>query len=349
MDSFKVGIVALILTCSGFVSSPSVSQADVIELDISSLGAFPEIADACVQAAAIWEARIQAYSTEVPPSIRMQLTSLKISCEAVAVGNANLLGFAGPDAVLTQQTFTPFGTINKSVALEGTLTINLDNLALFQLQPDLLVSTAAHEIAHVFGFGTLWTQNDLVGPVSGFGTVQYFGGTHAVAKFREESGNPVLPFIPLEQAGGGGSALAHWDDTGIFVANNRQDIMLAVAPPPGVEETITETTFAAMADLGFAVDGVNGQLAAQPGLGAGKWPKIYGPAVNPFGGNGLPVNPDGNLKFHRVKIRAVTLKPGAKPNSGPVVLGETGKPGTGSRIRRSVDPYNLRSGAKSKN
>ena len=71
------------------------------------------------------------------------------------------------------------------------------------------------------------------------------------------------------------------------------------------EYILTETTMAAMADLGFAVEGINGQFAAAKGLGTGRWPKTTGQGTDPFDGNGVPVDPDASLGFMRVKMRSV--------------------------------------------
>ena len=351
--SLKAAFLALAVVVSGVSQADA---ADVIEVDTSAvlLGAVPnfpmfytpnqeaslrtELAASCKAAEAIWDARIVGYSTELPNALRMQLTTLKIKCEIGEIDGLNgILAQAGPDAVLGMvRTVSVTTEKNNTMSLEATVTFDLEDLGQLSAA-GLLTQVAAHEICHAIGFGSfLLTENGLSGPVNGIGLTQYNGGQYALRAYRKESGNGVAGYIPLQQTGAG-SAGGHWA-LGVPVfdkiaQNNSHDLMLAfidVANPPTVY--IAETTYALLADIGYAVKGFNEHLAAPQGPGTGRWPKITGPGVDPFAGNGVRFDTDG-LNFARVSGRTDALYS---------TKSAKGTAGSGTNSSNKLDPYNLR-------
>jgi hypothetical protein len=72
-----------------------------------------------------------------------------------------------------------------------------------------------HEMAHVMGFGTLWSSS--AGGWPGFQEVYVAGsgqytGTNALEAYRTEFNQPGATFVPVELGGGLGTADGHWDE-----------------------------------------------------------------------------------------------------------------------------------------
>jgi hypothetical protein len=118
-----------------------------------------------------------------------------------------------------------------------------------------------HEMAHVLGFGTLWTSNGVY--VNGTGE---FTGPFATALWQSEFGQTGTPDVEL--AGGPGTAGGHWNEvdfgvgpTGITDGSGndmRSELMtgwLNTSPAP----FISDMTIASFVDIGFV-----GSLAAIP-------------------------------------------------------------------------------------
>ena len=71
-----------------------------------------------------------------------------------------------------------------------------------------------HEMAHVLGFGTLWTQ---FGFLRNAGTTNpTYIGANALREYRSIFGVPTAPGVPVENTGGQGTADGHWRET-VFV------------------------------------------------------------------------------------------------------------------------------------
>jgi hypothetical protein len=117
---------------------------------------------------------------------------------------------------------------------------------------DRLETVVLHEMLHVVGFATIWSQPEYAGIVSGAGTGDpYFTGTHArtnLATLNDGaaySGNPV----PLENQGtvGDGTRDYHWRDT-VFGRELMTGFINSGANP------LSATTIGSLQDLGYVVD-----------------------------------------------------------------------------------------------
>ena len=182
--------------------------ADIIDVDRTAVD--PRFADDFAAAEAFWESRIQNYSTELPRVVLFQLSSLRIiASTAIIDGPGDTLAQAGPDTIVTFQTNNIFIPKRIAVATRSSLELDIEDLPLLEAQ-GILRETIIHEMGHALGFGSLWPQNNLVSPLGGVGLTQYTGGTYAIREYRKEIKNPVANFVPLEQSGGEGTALAHW-------------------------------------------------------------------------------------------------------------------------------------------
>jgi len=293
------------------------SSAQVFELDMTSvpenvLPIFKEIEDDL-------NSRVQNYSNELPLALLYQLDKVRIVVNVVPAPEG-ILGFAGPTAIVTHQAGDLFRTHRRAVVVAGQVTINSNEIP-FMLADNILGDTFAHEILHAFGFGSLWEENDLVGPVGGVGTTQYIGGRYAIEQYREEANLPFAVFVPLEQGGGGGTALSHWADQPPFFnqtftpaftkelmtgfACDIHPVTGAIVCPPTF---LSMTTEGAMADLGFAMFKLNPNSSPPPtGQAGNNWPKIIGSGVDPFAGP-IALGGDNNLGFKLVNIQRVYKK-----------------------------------------
>jgi hypothetical protein len=324
-------------------------KADVIEVDRT--GVPPAYADAFINAEAFWESRIQNYSTDVPQVLLVQLTKLRILATIEPIdGPGGILGQAGPDAFITYENGELFPAQKDlratwAMPVLSTMTFDIDDVDLL-IADGIFEDVIVHEMAHALGFGSLWEQNRLIRPLGGVGLVQYTNGRHAIQQYRQELGNPVAQFVPLEQRGGPGTALGHWPDVAPFFnaflrtedQEFTKELMTGFAgdldPDTGLvvfpEKFVSETTWGAMADLGWEVAGINdNQTDPQPPTGTGRWPKVLGNG-DPFANNGVPPAHGVNFRISKIRLRIVRS---LKDANG-------GNKGVGSSDRN--DPYRLR-------
>ena len=332
---FKLVLCAILLACIS--ATQAKSQTDLITQDLSNVP--PELAEVLLEAEAAWEERLIGYSTELPDAILQQLTTIQITSLLMPLdGPGGTLAVAGPTQVLTYEP--PLGANNQNtsaVALAGTAIFDSDDsFPATAREREILVAVAIHEFGHAMGFGTLWQFRSIIGnqnPLSN-GLSQYINGQYALAEYRRAIEEPFAPFVPVSQPD-----LGHWArGPGLFFPEtNQQDVMLATTgffndAGELIEpvEIITEITFAAMADLGFAVTGFNEQFAAPPGPGTGRWPKITGPGTDPFALNGIRAAQ--GVAFRQVNIQRAKRR-------GP----DTAKPEVVEVTNTNrLDPYNLR-------
>jgi hypothetical protein len=336
---------AFALLAAGLVSMAGSVQADVINIDISQVD--PSAIPVIRQAEAFWESRIQAYSREMPRAITDQLTSLSISATVAPIdGVGGILGFAGPDAVLSFGETDPLvPNVNRRrpwvVSVRSSMTFDLDDFPSMQAD-GILFDVIRHEMGHALGIGSLWELNQLIQPLGGVGLTQYTNGQYGIAGFRQGIGNPVASYVPLEQRGGPGTALGHWNDfppyfNQVFTSAFTKELMTGFAcdvdPTSGAllcaPKFVSEATWGSAADLGFAVKGIN-EYPAQRGNGTGRWPKVTGPTVDPFTANG--VDPAAGLRFSIVTVKNVYRGSLGSVGSGADDLGTD----------NNDDPYNLR-------
>lgn len=128
----------------------------------------------------------------------------------------------------------------------GVMRFDVDDLA--DLERDgQLVETILHEMAHVFGVGTMWGYHGLV---ANAGTPDpYYIGPSGRAGWALVGGNayPGNP-VPVENTGGGGSRDSHWRTS---VLNS--EVMTAFLGPPGRRAPLSLVTIGALEDLGYLI------------------------------------------------------------------------------------------------
>ncbi len=205
------------------------------------------------QAESYWESVITGYMPNIT------LSSLDIDAAGTNIdGSGGILGSAGPNTITTQAGFI--------LATSGSMEFDTADLANLESNGQLY-DVIRHEIAHVIGFGTLWTQNHLYTN----GTGQYTGAA-GLAAWRNEF-DATAAYVPVELGGGGGTANGHWNEvdqgsglTGITDALNRDmryELMTGWLNSPVF---VSNTTLMSFEDLGYTVVPLPGTIVL---LGAG--------------------------------------------------------------------------------
>jgi hypothetical protein len=166
-------------------------------------------------------------------------------------GPRGILGQAGPCFVRSTGRLTVLGVMTfDSADVAGLITQGSLN------------SVILHEMGHVLGFGTLWTQaqfNCLRNPSSPPGTIldTYFSCAKAVAMFDSIGGTtytggnkvPVENCGPASPAGcGAGSVNGHWREPTFM-----EELMTGFLSG-GVTNPLSRLSAAAMEDLGYGVN-----------------------------------------------------------------------------------------------
>ncbi len=184
-------------------------------------------------AKALWEDAITGYG----PGIG--LTGVTINASGIAIdGAGGTLGQAGPTTGVNQGGFI--------LAATGIMQFDTADLASLEAA-GTLAAVIAHEMGHVLGIGTLWTQNGVY--VNGTGE---YTGANALAEFRDEFNQPDAEFIPVELDGGPGTADAHWDELSGIVDDQGRDftneLLTGFLNAPTF---LSRTTIASLMDIGF--------------------------------------------------------------------------------------------------
>ena len=207
---------------------PASAQFD-INMNLSGFTAAQEAQIA--QAEAMWEGVITGYQ----PGI--SLTGLDIDMVAEAIdGPGGTLGFAGPDSFANQGGFR--------LSRGGGITFDSADLG------SNIFAITAHEIGHVLGIGTLWTDNGVY--VNGTGE---YTGSFGVAAFEQEFSTNI-GFVPVELSGGSGTANGHWDETNSF--SNPDGLGLSQELMSGFlsgANYLSNTTIQSLRDIGYTVVG----------------------------------------------------------------------------------------------
>jgi hypothetical protein len=129
--------------------------------------------------------------------------------------------------------------------------MQLDTDDLDQLQTaGLLQTVILHEMGHALGYGTIWTDLNLLADASPPpGTDPHFTGAQATAAFNAVGGASYVASlkVPVENTGGAGTADAHWRES-VFGNELMTGFVDAGANP------LSRVTVGSMGDLGYTVN-----------------------------------------------------------------------------------------------
>jgi hypothetical protein len=235
-------------------------QAQVVKVTVdlvgvpagTSLSTRMALQNAFLDAERFWESRLIGFSNQLPAPVLRTIKEIEIDASIEVVdGSGGILGFAQTTRFLTYDG----GRRPYEMPQEGRMVfdvadaVDFHNLGLFD-------DIVRHEMAHVLGFSAnTWSRNRL-----NLGPNNNFTGAFALKRYRLEAKQPSALFVPVEQAGGAGTALSHWDSSNPFFFNatrNSGELMIGfITDAPRV----SETTWASFADVGYKVRGVNDKL-----------------------------------------------------------------------------------------
>ncbi len=189
-----------------------------------------------------WESAITGYQ----PGIN--LTGFNINASIGAIdGQWNILGYAGPEMATRQGGYW--------LTTSGVMVFDQADMT-YMTSSGSFGDVIRHEMGHVIGIGTLWTDNNVY--VDGSG--QYTGAA-GLAMYRTEFNQPGATYIPVEQGGGGGTADGHWNEvdngagpTGVVDSQGRDmrdELMTGWLNSPTFA---SKTTVASLQDIGYTVN-----------------------------------------------------------------------------------------------
>jgi hypothetical protein len=240
------------------------ARAALISLSFSGDLTQPQQA-AFERAAGYWNSVITGYDLVYDGWGQETPHALEISVSVpVMDGVGGILGSAGPDTA-TYYDDNPLGQPTRALWYASTGGMAFDTADVdWMIGAGTFDAVVLHEMAHVLGFGTLWTYNtdlnktdyDLY--VAGSGQ---YTGPNALREWRVEFSQPAATYIPVETGGGGGTADGHWDEadgggdlTGILDPGGldlRNELMTGWAAEMFF---VSRTTLGAIDDLGYVVD-----------------------------------------------------------------------------------------------
>ncbi len=181
--------------------------------------------------------------TQGQPAISDTIDDLRVFVDITPIdGLFGTLAQAGPCQVRSSSQLPVLGYMQFDAA----------DVARLEQAGDL-VPVTLHEMGHVLGFGTLWTNFDtlLVNPSlpSSPGADTHFAGAGAIAAFDAAGGTAYTGAkVPVENQLGAGSADSHWRESVLELE------LMTPAISAGEANPLSAITIQSLADLGYSVD-----------------------------------------------------------------------------------------------
>jgi Leishmanolysin len=181
------------------------------------------------------------------------IDDLLIMAQGVDIdGPGKILGQAGPTHLRPASA-----GINAFLPAKGLMSFDTADLA--QMEADgTLVDVITHEMGHVIGIGTIWTNKGLL---TGASTANpRFTGAAAKKEYGVLKGAGPTP-VPVENTGGAGTKNSHWRET-LF----KNELMSGFIAAPN--NPLSRVTAASLQDLGYVVNLNAAEPYALPNLQA---------------------------------------------------------------------------------
>jgi Leishmanolysin/Bacterial pre-peptidase C-terminal domain len=160
---------------------------------------------------------------------------LLISASAPTIdGVGGILGQSGPDAFRA----------GSMLPIHGIMQFDAADMA-SMVSSGLLYSVVLHEMGHILGIGTLWSDFGLLS--GAYTSNPIFTGANATAQYNQIFGTNAAG-VPVEATGGPGTADSHWRET-VFT----NELMTGWAGP-GTNLPLSRVTIGSLADLGYTVN-----------------------------------------------------------------------------------------------
>jgi hypothetical protein len=216
------------------LAAAGAQAAFVINFNFSGLDATQQTY--FTSAKGFWESKITGYQAGIP------LAGLTINASGTLIdGVGGILGAAGPDAITASGGYV--------LATSGSMFFDIDDINNL-IGAGSFGDVILHEMAHVLGFGTLWTNNGVY--VNGTGQ---YTGANALGEYRTEFSQLLATFVPVELGGGAGTANGHWDEVNGGAGGPgdpfRNELMSGWLNAP---TWVSRTTIASFADIGYTVN-----------------------------------------------------------------------------------------------
>jgi Ca2+-binding RTX toxin-like protein len=177
----------------------------------------------------------------------------------------NILGQAGPD----------FVRLPSYLPIHGVMTFDSYDIAQMA-SGGTLDEVILHEMGHVLGVGSIWTN---LGLRTGNSTYYGFIGPNALAEYRAMSGNSSATSVPVEPGTQGGSSGSHWAEA-VF-----QNELMTPSTGPGSYMPLSRLTIASLADLGYTVNLSAADSYSFPGGGSAGSVSIGDASITESNGN----------------------------------------------------------------
>ena len=158
-----------------------------------------------------------------------------IDAEGIAIdGSGGILGRAGPTRVRPGSLLPARGIME------------FDSADLQRMEDDgELIDVIIHEMGHVLGIGTLWSN---LGLIRGSGTNNpEFNGANAMQEYATLKNFSNPDFVPIANTGGAGTREGHWRES-VFDSE-----LMTGFDDPG-RNALSRLTVASLQDLGYQVD-----------------------------------------------------------------------------------------------
>lgn len=219
------------------------ATASAFQVDMTLSGLTTSQQSIARQAATRWQ---QAIVGDLPDVVYQGqvIDDVRINVSAIAIdGVGGILGQAGPTA-LRAASYLPY---------LGMIQLDTSDVAAMETNGTLL-AVLEHEMAHVLGFGVIWSD---LGLLSGSGTSNpQFLGPRAVAQYNAIFGMSATS-VPVEADGGPGTAESHWDES-LFKTELMTGYINSGTNP------LSKITIASMADLGYQVNMAAAETYTKP-------------------------------------------------------------------------------------
>lgn len=183
------------------------------------------------QAKSFWQNQILGYSGPVKFTPGLTINTFAQNID----GLGGTLGSAGPSGGVHN---SGTGLNNILYATQGNMQFDTADLNWLESNGQLF-DVVVHEMAHVIGFGTLWTYNSLYVNNSG-----QYTGSYAVDMYKKEF-NATTNYVPVELNIGPGSDNGHWSEN--WLGGERELMTSYLSSTP----FLSLTTLASFRDLGY--------------------------------------------------------------------------------------------------